>query len=84
LVVNPHKSRVVRTNDCQFLGFTFRGAKLRWSERAYQDFRYRLRKLTGRSWGVSMDYRLKTLTEYVRGWMGYFGISDYYRPIPEL
>ncbi|MFW2134659.1 reverse transcriptase domain-containing protein, partial [Ectothiorhodospira haloalkaliphila] len=35
LVVNPHKSRVVRTNDCQFLGFTFRGAKLRWSERAY-------------------------------------------------
>lgn len=84
LVVNPHKSRVVETSECEFLGFTFRGGKLRWSERAYQDFRHRLRKLTGRSWGVSMDYRLKTLAEYVRGWMGYFGISDYYRPIPEL
>ncbi|WP_240480956.1 group II intron maturase-specific domain-containing protein [Ectothiorhodospira sp. BSL-9] len=58
--------------------------QLRWSERAHQDFRHRLRKLTSRSWGVSMDYRLQTLTEYVRGWMGYFGISDYYRPIPEL
>ncbi|MTW21580.1 group II intron maturase-specific domain-containing protein, partial [Allochromatium palmeri] len=69
---------------CVFLGFTFRGKKLRWSERAYQDFRHRLRKLTGRSWGVSMDYRLKKLSEYVRGWMGYFGISNYYRPIPEL
>jgi RNA-directed DNA polymerase len=43
-----------------------------------------LRKLTGRSWGVSMAYRLKKLSEYVRGWMGDFGISDYYRPIPEL
>jgi RNA-directed DNA polymerase len=84
LVVNAHKSRVVKTNDCEFLGFTFRGKKLRWSERAYQDFRHRLRQLTGRSWGVSMDYRLKKLSEYVRGWMGYFGISDYYRPIPEL
>ncbi|QQS55680.1 MAG: group II intron reverse transcriptase/maturase [Candidatus Competibacteraceae bacterium] len=84
LVVNEHKSQVVKTNDCEFLGFIFRGKKLRWSERAYHDFRDRLRKLTGRSWGVSMDYRFKKLAEYVRGWMGYFGISDYYRPIPEL
>ncbi len=84
LVVNEQKSRVVKTDDGVFLGFTFRGKKLRWSERAYQDFRHRLRKLTGRSWGVSMAYRLKKLAEYVRGWMGYFGISDGYRPIPEL
>lgn len=84
LVVNPHKSRVVKTNEGEFLGFAFRGRKLRWSEHAYQDFRHRLRKLTGRSWGVSMDYRFKALAQYVRGWMGYFGISDYYRPIPEL
>jgi len=82
--VNAHKSRVVKTDDGEFLGFTFRGKKLRWSERAFQDFRHRLRKLTGRSWGVSMDYRLKKLAAYVRGWMGYFGISDDYRRIPEL
>jgi RNA-directed DNA polymerase len=31
-----------------------------------------------------MEYRLMRLAQYVRGWMGYFGISDYYRPIPEL
>ena len=24
------------------------------------------------------------LGQYVRGWLGYFGISEYYRPIPEL
>jgi len=84
LVVNTHKSRVAKINDCVFLGFTFRGTKLRWSERAFEDFRHQIRKLTGRSWGVSMDYRLDKLAQYVRGWMGYFGISDYYRPVPEL
>ena len=30
------------------------------------------------------EYRLHKLGQYVRGWMGYFGISEYYRPVPEL
>ena len=34
--------------------------------------------------GTGYYYRLHKLAQYVRGWMGYFGISDYYRPIPEL
>ena len=84
LVVNEQKSRVAKINDCILLGFTFRGKKLRWSQPAFEDFKYNIRKLTGRSWGVSMEYRLRRLAQYVRGWMGYFGISDYYRPIPEL
>jgi RNA-directed DNA polymerase len=84
LVVNEQKSRVAKTNDCQFLGFTFRGKKLRWSTKAFEDFKHTVRKLTGRSWGVSMGYRLDKLARYVRGWMNYFGISEYYRPIPEL
>jgi RNA-directed DNA polymerase len=31
-----------------------------------------------------MGYRYAKLAEYIRGWMGYFGISEYYRPIPEI
>ena len=31
-----------------------------------------------------MRYRLDKLALYLRGWLGYFGISDYYRPVPEL
>ena len=84
LTVNEQKSRVVKTNDCEFLGFTFRGTKLRWSDQAFADFKHTVRRLTGRSWGVSMDYRLDRLARYVRGWMNYFGISDYYRPVPEI
>jgi len=84
LTVNESKSRVCRTDAVVFLGFTFRGTKLRWSDDAFADFKHRIRQLTGRSWGVSMAYRLERLARYVRGWMNYFGISDYYRPIPEL
>ncbi len=34
--------------------------------------------------GVSMAYRFERLARYVRGWMNDFGISDDYRPIPEI
>jgi len=43
LEVNQKKSRIVSTDDCVFLGFTFQAGKLRWSERAVADFRYQLR-----------------------------------------
>ena len=84
LSVNEAKSRVAPIEACLFLGFTFRGTKLRWSERAFQEFRDRVKGLTNRSWGVSMETRFERLGQYLRGWMGYFGISDYYRPIPDL
>jgi RNA-directed DNA polymerase len=48
------------------------------------DFKHRVKKLTARSWGVSMEYRTGQLRKYVVGWFGYYGISEYYRPIPEL
>jgi RNA-directed DNA polymerase len=84
LPVNEQKSRVAPIEQCVFLGFTFRKGKLRWSDAAFADFQHRIRELTGRSWGVSMRYRFERLGQYVRGWLGYFGISEYYRPVPEL
>ena len=84
LPVNEKKSQVAKVEQCTFLGFTFRRKKLRWSDAAFDDFKHRIRELTGRSWGVSMPHRFEKLGQYLRGWMGYFGISEYYRPIPEL
>ena len=49
LPVNEHKSRVTPANDAEFLGFPFRGTKLRWSEKCPTAFRQRVRQLTGRS-----------------------------------
>lgn len=84
LPVNEKKSQVAKIDQCVFLGFTFRRGKLRWSDAAFADFKHRLRELTGRSWGVSMEHRFQKLGQYLRGWFGYFGIAEYYRPIPEL
>ena len=84
LVVNKEKSKVGKSAECSFLGFTFRGKKIRWTESAFEDFRYQLKYLTRRSWGVSMDYRIRKLNEYIRGWMNYYGISQYYTPLQNL
>jgi RNA-directed DNA polymerase len=63
LKVNEEKSRVVPTNQAVFLGFTFRGTKIHWSEKAFREFKRRVKELTGRSWFVSMDYRYQKLAE---------------------
>ena len=84
LVVNKEKSKVAKTGDCSFLGFTFKGKKIRWTEKSFEDFRYQLKYLTRRSWGVSMEYRMYKLKMYIRGWMNYYGISQYYRPLQNL
>jgi len=82
LEINEEKSRVATIDQCTFLGCTFKGKTIRWSDKAFKEFKRRVKELTGRSWGVSMSYRMKKLTEYIRGWINYFGISEYYRPIP--
>lgn len=84
LEINQKKSRVAKTNETSFLGFTFKGSRIRWSNDAFLEFKWRIKRLTGRSWFVSMGYRLKKFAQYVRGWINYFGISEYYRPIPEI
>jgi RNA-directed DNA polymerase len=84
LTVNPQKSKVAKLNQCRFLGFTFRGKKIVWSEKSLASFKRRVKELTGRSWGVSMEYRLQKLSEYLRGWMAYFALSESYSPVPEL
>ena len=84
LSLNEKKSRVVPCDSCKFLGFTFRGIKIVWHDSSHTRFKYRVKKLTGRSWGVSMEYRLKKLNEFLRGWMHYYGLSQHYRPIPGI
>lgn len=84
LKVNEKKSKVDKVEKCGFLGFVFVRGKIRWSDKAFLEFKRRVRLFTGRSWFVSMEYRYKKLAEYVRGWMNYYGISEYYRPIPVL
>ena len=84
LTVNEQKSSVAPTDQITFLGFAFKKGKVLWSDRSFAKFKHRVRELTGRSWFVSIEFRYKKLAEYLRGWVRYFGISEYYRPIPEI
>jgi RNA-directed DNA polymerase len=84
LKVNEAKSKVDKMDHTSFLGFTIVGSKIRWSDAAFAKFKRRIKQLTGRSWFVSMQYRMEQLALYLRGWMNYYGISQYYKVIPEI
>lgn len=79
LKVNDSKSAVAQLWERTFLGFSFtsgREPKRRIAPRAIERFKKRVRELTRRTRGVSIERRAEELTRYVRGWLGYFGRCD--------
>ena len=79
LKVNQAKSAVAQPNDRKFLGFSFTGGKKprrRIAPKAILRFKARIRELTRRTRGISMEQRAKELSEYLRGWRGYFGFCQ--------
>jgi hypothetical protein len=69
LEINKDKSRVAKTNDTNFLGFTFKGSKIWWSDKAFRQFKWRIKRLTGRSWFVAMQqFRMIKIARYLRSW----------------
>lgn len=84
LQVNVEKSKVVKATECEYLGFTFPRGRIVWSDKSLRRFKMKIRELTKRSWGISMAKRMAFLAHYIRGWMGYFALSEYYRPVPGL
>jgi RNA-directed DNA polymerase len=84
LIVNTIKSRVVKTNDSKFLGFTFRSGNIHWHPNSLSKFKQEVRRLTNRNWGVSMRYQLFKLSQYLRGWVNYFGIAKGYQRCVDL
>ncbi|WP_221030918.1 group II intron reverse transcriptase/maturase [Opitutus sp. WL0086] len=84
LKVNETKSAVVQTNALTFLGFAFKGSRIVWSEQSLWRFEHEVRELTSRRWGVAMAVRIQHLGQYLRGWMGYYGLSRTYGAVRHL
>jgi RNA-directed DNA polymerase len=84
LVVNETKSRVVNVSESKFLGFTFQRGRIHWHADSLRKFKQEVRRLTNRNWGVSMRYQLYKLSQYLRGWINYFGIASGYQRCVEL
>jgi RNA-directed DNA polymerase len=79
LKVNESKSAVARPPTRKFLGFTFslRGPVKRCiAPKARARFKERIRELTQRTRGVSVDQMIGALKRYLTGWRGYFGFCE--------
>jgi RNA-directed DNA polymerase len=86
LVVNEQKSSVRLASGCEYLGFTFVGSRvtIKVAPKKLKVFKRRIKKLTGRSRGISMQRRLTDLNRYVRGWIGYFGLARQFDAFADL
>jgi group II intron reverse transcriptase/maturase len=77
LAVNEQKSRVAPIKEITFLGFQILRGKIRVSNKARKRFAERVRELTHRNNPLSMYQVIQELNEYLRGWVGYFGIQEF-------
>ena len=80
LRVNREKSAVDVPQKRKFLGFTFTGGRRpnqrKIAPESIQRFRSRVRRLTRRNRGISLEQRVDELSRYLRGWIGYFGYVE--------
>jgi RNA-directed DNA polymerase len=81
LKVNCEKSGVApATKRGLLLGFGFfrrKGkVKVRIDKKAIKALKARIRRLTSRSWGVSMEVRINALNKFIRGWCAYFWLAE--------
>src|ERR1700691_4670999 len=79
LKVNREKSAVARPWERKFLGFSFTNGKLpkrRIAPKAISRFQARVRILTRRTRGISLEKMVRDVTRYLQGWQGYFGFCQ--------
>jgi RNA-directed DNA polymerase len=79
LKVNEAKSAVARAVERKFLGFSFsnnKEPKRRIAPKALLRCKQKIRELTRRTRGISVEQMTKELAAYLRGWKGYFGFCQ--------
>lgn len=88
LKVNKNKSAVDLVTNRKFLGFSFyyrKGKfKIRIHDKSIKRFRDKIRDITNRNRGISIDERILRLNDSIRGWINYFGIADAKRKLKLL
>lgn len=86
LKVNKLKSAVGLPSERTFLGFSFTGkdkARIKIAPSSIKRFKEKIRLLTFRGL-TSMEDRIRKLSLYLEGWIGYFGLAELPSTIKEL
>jgi len=82
LKLNEAKSAVARPDERHFLGFRLRldpqsgVVEVLLSERTKRNAMERVRQLTPRNWGRSLNACIAQINAWLRGWHGFFGIAS--------
>ncbi len=87
LKVNEMKSAVARPQERKFLGFSFTDGpevKRAIAPKALDRFKRRVREITRRAKGVSIETTMAELAPYMRGWCSYFGFCETPRVLVHL
>jgi RNA-directed DNA polymerase len=89
LRINEEKSAVARVWDRKFLGYSFwvaagKKVKCRVAPKALGEMKQRVRRVTSRNGGRSMEQVCNELGQYLRGWKAYFKLADTNRVLREL
>jgi RNA-directed DNA polymerase len=88
LRVNRDKSSVGSAFKATLLGFGFLRRdgeiKIRIDTKARKRAKDRLRRLTSRRRGVSMERRIREVNRFTVGWTAYFALADTPRPLSDL
>jgi RNA-directed DNA polymerase len=88
LRVSRDKSSVGSAFKATLLGFGFfrrdGEIKVRIDPKARKRAKDRLRKITSRRWGISMERRIREVNRFTVGWTAYFALADTPRPLSDL
>lgn len=87
LKVNAKKSAVAHPETRKFLGYSFRrGRKVCCvvSPESMKRFKTRVRELTGRNTGRSLEQLIQPLKRYLTGWKSYYGLNQWPSLMREL
>ena len=89
LIVNATKSQVGRPNQIKFLGFGYTencGGKYVAvpHSKSVDRLKRKLKSLTSRKWGISLDERLKKLKELITGWVNFFRIAEMEKTLADM
>ncbi len=80
LKVNRDKTCVENISKVKYLGYSFyryRGkCRFRVHPKSIAKMKDKIRELTSRSNGWGNEYRALKLTQFIRGWVNYFGMAD--------
>lgn len=85
LKVNSAKSAADRVSTRQFLGFRlYSGGKIAITKDSLVKLKDKIRKITKRNRGISLNTMVLELNQVVRGWFHYFKLSEHSTILKEL